>query len=364
MTLFLRKTAVYLTLTAISTLMSCSTISSENETDKGAEKFNEIDQLLTSYYDKGEFNGTVLISENDSVIFKKAFGYADYQAEVKLKNSTSFGLASVSKQFTAMGIMILEKQNKLSYTDNLAKYFPEFPDYADQVSIEHLMTHTSGIADYFYDLQAYQPGLSNSDIFDMLINRESLEFTPGENFSYSNSGYILLSMIIEKISGVSFGEFMKTSVFEPLNMSQTFVHDESESQKPEYARGHDSDGTSCAYFSYTTGDAGIYSSTEDLFKWEQALYTEKLVSSAAIEKAYTSFELNSGAESFYGYGWYNETNSYGKVVSHAGGGSGYRTYIERHLDKKNSIIILTNRSDYKDGVIKAEIRNFLESNKQ
>ena len=187
------------------------------------------------------FNGTVLVSKGDEVIYRKAFGFADLETNKELVPESSFYLASVSKQFTTMAVMILKEQGKLSYDDKLSQYFPDFPSYADSISIEHMMTHTSGIPDH-YGLNAYKKGLNNEDVYQLLIKQEKLDFSPGSRFRYSNGGYVLLSMIVEKASGQPFHEFMEAAIFSPLGMDKTLVYDQSEPEVTNRAIGYNATG--------------------------------------------------------------------------------------------------------------------------
>lgn len=308
------------------------------------EKAREVDRLMTYCYENGMFNGTVCVAEDRKVIYKKAFGFSDLETETRLETDYAFYLASVSKQFTTMTIMILKERGKLSYDDPLSKYFPEFPGYANEVSIRHLMTHTSGIPDHFR-LGANKPDLRNRDVLEVLVKRDSLDFRPSEKYSYSNGGYVLLSMITEKASGQSFPIFMKKNIFDPLGMSCSLVYDESKPDIPRRAVGYNMFGEKDDYNILTTGAGGIYSTVEDLFKWDQALYEHKLVDEETLSEAYQPFKLSNDSLSNYGYGWAISEDESGKRVSHGGGLAGYRTYIERHVDNKNAIILLTNKGN-------------------
>ena len=304
----------------------------------------KIDKLMQYSYENGLFNGVILVSQNGNTIYKKALGYADKDNDRKLNESSVFYLASVSKQFTTMAIMILKEQKKLSYDDNLYKYFPEFPDYANTVTIEHLMTHTSGIADH-YRLGIYKKGLTNSAVVELLVKQKELDFLPGDKFSYSNGGYVLLSLIVEKISGMPFSKFMETNIFKPLGMNHTLVYDTSTPRIENRAVGYNQAGALDDYEILTTGAGGIYSTLEDLHLWDQALYTEKLISKVTLEEAFTSAKLNNGELTNYGYGWFVSEIEGGKVVEHSGGLSGYRTFLKRNLYNNSGYIILTNHGD-------------------
>jgi len=306
-----------------------------------------IDQLFKSAFDRGLFNGAVLVSQNGKAIYKNAFGIAEATSDRKLNVTSDFYLASVSKQFTAMCIMLLKEQGKLDYDDTLDDYFPEFPDYAKSVTVKHMLTHTSGIANH-YNLGIYKPGLTNQEVYETLIKQENLNFNPGEKYEYSNGGYVMLALITEKVSGMPMHKFMDLYIFKPLDMSRSLVYHAATPNIENRAVGYTDTGELDDYVILTTGAGGLFSSVEDLYKWDQALYSEKLVSKATLEEAFTPTILNNGEVSNYGYGWSITENDHKKSVSHSGSLSGYRTYIRRNLYDKSGYIILTNdggRSD-------------------
>ena len=234
-----------------------------NQYNNSYYNVQKLDSIINNCYQNGEFNGTILVSRNKKVVYRKAFGYANFETKENLIPESVFYLASVSKQFTAMAIMILNERNQLTYNDKLSKYFPEFPSYANVVTIKHLLTHTSGIPDHF-GLNSYKPDLTNQDVLEILIEQKSLEFKLGDRFEYSNSGYILLAMITEKVSGIPFHEFMKENVFDPLGMTNTLVYDESKPLISNRAIGYSINGTLNDYNILTTGAGGIFSTIDDM----------------------------------------------------------------------------------------------------
>ena len=317
----------------------------------------EIGKLMDKLHQNGQFNGTVLVADKGKVLYKGAFGYGDYLTKRKLVVESPCYLASVSKQFTTMAVMLLKEKEKLNYEDPLSNYFPEFPDYAKNVTIRQMMNHTSGIPDH-YGLGIYKPGLTNDDVVQTLIKHGQLDFDPGEKYSYSNGAYVMLSMIVEKISGQSFPAFMKGNIFTPLEMENTCVFDKKTPAIKNRAIGYTPVWTLEDYEIFTTGAGGIYSTVEDLFKWDQALYSGKLISQNRLDEAFTSAVLNDGSETGYGFGWGVGKNADGgKIVNHSGGLNGFRTFIERDLQNKRTIILLTNNSStYLSGIL-AAIRN-------
>ncbi|MFC2084690.1 serine hydrolase [Bacteroidota bacterium] len=322
---------------------------------------DRIDGFVTQFYEKGLFNGSVLIAVDGNVVYKNALGFADFETGQQLETNSAFYLASVSKQLTCLAVMILKEQDKLNYNDKLSDFFPEFPPYADTVTVKHLMTHTSGIPDHFR-LGSYKPDLTNNDVLNLLVKQDTLDFEPGERYSYSNGAYVLLSMIVEKASGVPFHEFMEENVFDPLDMDNSLVYDESKPEILNRATGFNMYGEKDDYDILTTGAGGIYSTVVDLYKLDRALYSEKLVTQETLDEAFTSFELNDGSKTNYGYGWGIREEDDGKIVAHSGGLNGFRTYFERHLDKKNTIALLTNKGDvFPLGAFRDGLNNILNN---
>ncbi len=296
---------------------------------------------MTTIHDTGQFNGAVLVAENGKVIYQKGFGKANIEKQIAFTPDTSVYLASLTKQFTAMAIMILVEQHKLSYDDTLSKYFPEFPPYAQKITIRNLLNHTSGIPDYpQFGLE--RPGLTNQDVLNTLIKQQSLRFAPGEKFDYSNSGYILLAMIIERVSKQPNRLFLKNKIFQPLGMKSTFVYDKSASLPEKRARGYSRFGEDDDYTLLTFGEGGIYSTVKDLYQWDKSLYTEKLVKQSTLMEAFTPAKLNDGRVSNYGFGFGIATYNGEPTASHAGRFGGFNTYIKRFLKNRSAIIFLTN----------------------
>lgn len=318
-------------------LQSCNTTVTETESAK-------IEKLMQHSYENDMFNGVILVTQNSKPIYKNAFGFADKNNNRMLNESSVFYLASVSKQFTAMAVMILKEQKKLSYNDKLSSYFPEFPNYADSVTIKQLMTHTSGIANH-YRLGIYKKGLTNNDVKEVLVKQEQLDFTQGDKYSYSNGGYVLLALIVEKVSGMPFHKFMEANIFKPLEMNNTLVYDESAPKIENRAVGYNQSGELDDYEIFTTGAGGIFSTIDDLHLWDQALYSEKLIPKTTLEEAFTRAKLNDGESINYGYGWGVSEKNGRKVVQHSGGLNGYRTFIKRNLYNKSGYIILTNHGN-------------------
>ncbi len=307
---------------------------SQNEASK-------IDTLMHTLAARGQFSGSVLVAEHGNVVYENGFGKADSDRNVPFTPATPCYLASLTKQFTAMAVMILAEEGKLSYDDRLTTFLPQFPAWARSVTIRHLLNHTSGMPDYV-GLGLEHAGLSNDEVYKALLRQDSLDFRPGEQFSYSNSGYVLLAMIIEKVSGESYAAFLKKHILDPLAMHDTFVFDRVDAPIAGRARGYGRFGEPDDYNLLTVGEGGVYSSVEDLFRWDQALYSGRLVRQSTLAEAFRKPTLNNGSLSMYGFGWAITEFNGDTVYSHAGRYGGFNTYIKRFPKERNTVIFLTN----------------------
>ncbi len=306
------------------------------------DKASIIDTFIRTLAERGQFNGSVLVAERGRSIYKGAFGMADVRHGRAFSPATPCYLASLTKQFTAMAIMKLVESRKLSYDTPLSDFFAEFPAYARAITIRHLLTHTSGIPDYV-GLGVEHPGVTDQEVLGALVRQDSLRFAPGDRFEYSNSNYVLLALIVERASGQPYARFLEKSIFGPLGMQHTFVDDSLRPALEERAKGYNRFGDDADYDLLTYGEGGIYSTVEDLFLWDQALYTEKLVSAATLAEAFAGAKLHDGRTSGYGFGWAIGTYNAQPTTSHAGRYGGFNTYIKRFLNDRNVIIFLTNR---------------------
>jgi CubicO group peptidase (beta-lactamase class C family) len=321
-------------------------------------KATRIDALMRSLADRGQFSGSILVAEHGRLIYERGFGKAESKRNLAFTPDTPTYLASLTKQFTAMAIMMLAERHQLSYSDPLAKYFPEFPSYAQKVTVRHLLNHTSGIPDYV-ELGLERPGLTNKEVLSALIRQDSLRFPPGERFEYSNSGYILLAQIIEKVSGQPYHLFLNRNIFAPLGMKRTFVYDKPRPDNSRRARGYDRFGDDLDYNLFTCGEGGIYSTVVDLFRWNQSLYTEKLVKRSTLDEAFTPGRLNDGSPINYGFGWGIAQSNGETIYAHAGRYGGFNTYIKRFPKERATIIFLTNHDFRNMGAIGNALINIL-----
>ncbi|MGV6815769.1 MAG: serine hydrolase domain-containing protein [Thiotrichales bacterium] len=300
-----------------------------------------------------KFNGVALLAVGDEVVFSGAYGGDGAKPEMPLDVHCSFNLASVSKQFTAMGVVLLSHRSALRFDDSVATYIPELSSFK-AVSIRHLLQHTSGMPDYIkhFALRCESDGpVTAAMVVDFLSSQKLKQnFSPGDRFQYSNTGYVLLAEIIERVSGVPFSEFMDEHIFRPLRMDSTQVFNLLSEQAPahrvfgfRYRRFgkhrilHD---LNC--FDGLAGDGGIYASAHDLKLWHDALREGVLVPKSVYSEAYRPGVLNNGKKTRYGFGWVvNDDGS----VEHAGGWQGFTSYIYRDLRQDKLIVLLDNSSN-------------------
>ena len=300
-----------------------------------------IEDVLFDYYDEG-FNGSVLVVEDNTVIYENTFGFADFATQEPLDSKTPFYLASLAKQFTAAAIIRLAEAGKLYLDDPVTKYLPLMPRAYSQIRIYHLLTHTGGVPDYFA-LGIARPGLTNMDVYQALVTHKVLDFTPGNKFRYSNSGYVLLALVIQIASGQPIADYFQQQIFAPCGMEGAFIYSEFTRDKLR-AKGYTAKGKPDDYNLLTVGDGGIYATARDLYNWQRALNSGEIISLNSLEKVYAPVVLANGRIKKYGYGWELGSNLQGKLVYHTGGLAGFRNYIERQLESGDTIIILTNNS--------------------
>jgi len=329
----------------------------EEQKSEGNLLAAKIDSVFTSLPD---FSGVVLFADKGDPIYHKAFGVRSYETNTPIELKDIFELASVSKQFTATTIMILNQDGLLDYDDPIEKYLPEI-NYQG-ITIRHLLTHTSGLPDYYKVMDEHWDKnkiATNPDIFEYLKKyNPPKHFEPGEKYEYSNTGYVFLASITESVSGIDFVEFCKKRIFEPLQMTSTAIRsNDQKNQLSNLAYGHvyvddkakfiraDSFPSSnyTIWLGGRKGPGRISSTAADLLKWDQALYTDQIVTHETLKEAFTPTTLNDGTESDYGFGWdIIPTSSAGKVVWHNGDNPGYKTIIVRYLDAGKTLIILNN----------------------
>jgi CubicO group peptidase (beta-lactamase class C family) len=317
----------------------------------GSAQAKAVDALFRDFTGVSVPGASVIVIRGGKIVYKHAYGMADLEAHVAATPASDYRLASVTKQFTAMCIMMLAEQGKLRYDDPISRFFPEYPAFGNEVTVRHLLTHTSGLWAY-EDLvpPERKTQLKDLDVLELLRTQTKTYFPPGSAYRYSNTGYAHLALIVEKVSGMKFAAFLKKSIFEPLHMTRTLAFEDGASVVPNRAYGYsDRNGkwerTDQSLTSAVLGDGGIYSSVEDLYLWDQALYTGKLVKSDTLRQAFTANVLAGGKKTSYGFGWEMGEIRGVPDVHHSGSSMGFRTFILRVPEKRFSTIVLTNRTN-------------------
>jgi len=328
------------------------------DTVSAGEKSRRVDELFSVFTEGIQPGAAVMVIRNGVVVHSKGYGYANLEKKTPITPASTFRLASVSKQFTAMAIAILADNKKLDYSDPVSKYVPVLAPYKD-VTISHLLTHTSGLPDYYdeFDVSAWvEKGTlpTNADVmaYEGSINRPL--FPPGDQYVYSNPAYEALPLIVEVVSGLDFATFMKIRLFQPIGMDGSLIHDHT---RPEINRrvlgysmladGYELDDDDP--LNGITGSGGQYSTLEDFYHWDQALYGDTLVSEDTMKQVFTRARLNNGEEIDYGFGWRLDSYKGHDRIAHGGSWVGFRTAISRYPELGLTIAILSNRAEYDPG---------------
>ena len=336
------KTAKLFTLFIVALITATNALAQQN--------VQKIDALLKQYYDYGQFNGSVLVAEKGKVIYKKGFGMANMEWAIPNQPDTKFRIGSVTKQFTATLILQLVEEGKIKLDGKLSDYLPDYrKETGDKVTIHQLLNHTSGIPsytsrpDFFAEVSRNPYGVTD---FVKKHASGDLEFKPGSKFSYNNSGYFLLGAIIEKVTGKSYETVLKERILDPLGMTNTgYDHHAVILQKR--ASGYEKTPAGYANAAYLDmslpyAAGSIYSTVEDLYKWEQSLYEDKIISAESKKLMFTPGLSN------YGYGFIiadvpiGKTDQKTKVIQHGGGINGFNSLLTRLVDKQQTVILLDN----------------------
>jgi len=319
-------------------------------------KSAQVDALLAPWAKDDSPGAAVMVIRDGQVLHSKGYGLANRETREAFRPDTPSLIGSVTKQFTAMAAMMLAERGKLAYDDPLAKFFPEFPPYARQITIRHLLNHTSGLP-IFDELTLPEHGVGKEttakDMLGVLARQQKLRFAPGAKFEYNNGGYVLLSHIIEKASGKDYAQFVQENIFQPLGMTSSFVsYDETRLKTTRRAIGYYKEWYGLKVSDFLSplklynGAGSLFSTTEDLYKWDQALYTEKLVKASTLEQAFTRGTLNDGADTHYGFGWEIYRYKGVKYVIHPGGWGGFKAFILRFPEQRFSVIALSNHGQF------------------
>jgi CubicO group peptidase (beta-lactamase class C family) len=356
------------------------TFSSANETPDNSgpispagelSKSERVDALFPKLV-KGKAPGAaVIVIRDGKVVLEKGYGLANLETQKPITPDTAFLLASVTKQFTAMAIMILAERRELNYEDPLGKFFPEFLPFAGEVTVRMLLNHTAGFPEYdelFLDRglidkdwprssksprSAFEP--TSKDALKLLADAKTLKFRPGEKYEYSNSGYVILAQIVEKVSGKRFSKFLKDNIFDPLGMNRTVLYDETRPTVSNVATSYALEEGAYRDIDYTPlnyiyGEDNIYTTVQDMARWDQALHTAKLVNEATLKEAFTPGKPRNGT-SAYGFGWLIDAEK----VFHGGAWVGFTTAIIRFREHRLSVVVLANSTEFKTIRIAREI---------
>ncbi|MGH7493412.1 MAG: serine hydrolase domain-containing protein [bacterium] len=315
------------------------------------DKSARVDKLFESYSGERTPGAAVMIIKKGQPILVKAYGWARLDEKIPVTPSTNFRLASVTKQFTAMCLMMLVERGELTYEMTLQGIFPDFPDYGRTITVLHLLNHTSGLIDYedlIPDTATVQ--VLDRDVLAFMKHQDSTYFAPGAEYRYSNTGYALLAMIVEKVAQKSFAQFLKENIFDPLGMANSVAYEHGVAAVANRALGYRAEQGEFilkdqSVTSAVLGDGGIYSSVEDMYKWDQALDTDQLMKSETLQQALAPATLNNGTATDHGFGWRLDEYRHHRRMHHTGSTSGFRNVIQRYLDDDFTVVILTNRAE-------------------
>ncbi len=322
------------------------------------------DALFAGLISAQEPGAAVLVVKDGRAVFEQGYGVTDLRTMRRIDARTNFRLASVTKQFTAAAVMLLVRDGKLRYEDSLAGIFPGFPAYGHAITIRHLLNHTSGLPDYEELMPPAGPSvpleelqIKDAGVLELLARQEAGKFAPGTRWAYSNSGYVVLGFVVEKVSGRPLSEFLRDRVFTPLGMTNTVAYERGKNNVPNRAYGHSRDGgqwseTDQSPTSATLGDGGVYSSVSDLAMWDEALRRHNLLTEAEMRPALTPVRVPTepptepdGTPAAYGFGWFLNPWRGRARMWHYGETVGFRTAIERFTADGLTVIVLCNRAD-------------------
>ena len=317
------------------------------------KKSVEIDRIFSDWNNPNTPGCALGIIKDGKLVYARGYGIANLEYEIPITENSVFRIASNSKQFTAACIVLLVEQAKISLDDKLSYYYPEFPDYATKITIRHLLNHTSGIRDYL--ALAQLKGLDHNDyyedfdVMEWLINQNDLNFIPGDEYLYSNSGYWLLGQIVNKVSGTDMAEFAKSELFDPLGMGNTHFHNDHTKIVENRASGYEPDKNGGYQISMTNlnmiGDGGIFTTINDMKKWDDAYYDYSILSEEFWSMMTQKGILNNGDTLSYASGLRIETYKGQKTIVHGGGFVGFRSSFVRFPEQKFSVVIFSNRRD-------------------
>lgn len=336
-----------------------------------AQKLEEKIDSIFSSFNMNAPGAAVGVFKDGKIFFSKGYGLRNIDTKEPITDETNFRLASVTKQFTAASILILNQNKQLNLDDPIVKYFPCLNRYGNLITIKNLLTHTSGLMDYEDFIPVNQTEqLKDRDVLQILCQNDSLYFPPGTKYKYSNSAYALLALIVEKISGQSFANFLQQNIFSPLMMDKSVAYEKGVSSVSNRAIGYSEIDneikfTDQSMTSAVLGDGGIYTSIVDLFKWDQSLYQSNILSKESLELAHTPYTKAESDSIFYGFGWRIDNFMNLPRVYHTGSTCGFSNVYMRFPSKNFSIVVLMNQRDlpaleYGNEIAKFIINNLLK----
>jgi len=348
---------------------------------------SSIDGILSGAVANNQPGVAALVKKDGKILLSKGYGLRRLGGADQIDSQTNFRLASFTKQFTAMGIMLLVHDGKLRYNQSLTEIFPDFPAYGKSITVRNLLNHTSGLPDYEALMEKAEKAngplwspehqIQDAEVLGLLKRETTGKFAPGTSWDYSNSGYVVLGLIIAKASGTSYREFLQTRVFVPLHMNHTLVYQQGVNEISNRAFGNTKEGNSFretdqSATSATLGDGGIYSNLDDLSKWDDALRDHALLNAAEMQPALTPVKLADGSQPHwpaapdddnlapgkpvsYGFGWFLDPDKDHARMWHTGGTMGFRTIIQRFPTGNLTIVVLCNRTDLDPKTISEQI---------
>ncbi len=336
-----------LTLVVLAGMHSWSVAQSARPSDENLAA--AVNEILEKTYKPDEPGAAVIVVRDGKVVLRKGYGRANMELGVPVEPDMVFRIGSVTKQFTAVAILMLVEQGKLSLDDDITKFLPDYPTKGQKITIEHLLTHTSGIKSYTSLPEWKAQWRKDVPVGELIgiFKDKPMDFAPGERYAYNNSAYVLLGAVIEKASGQTYEEFVEKNIFAPLGMKHSF-YDNTEQiitrRVAGYSKGKEG-FINAAYLSMSQPQAAgsLVSTVDDLALWDAALYTEKLVKQESLKQAWTSEKLNNGKATNYGFGWSISTYEGHPVIEHSGGINGFASYALRMPNDRVFVAMLTNR---------------------
>jgi CubicO group peptidase (beta-lactamase class C family) len=342
----------------VSTLLLLSATAATQSTGTHTDA---IDRYVTAEMQREHIPGVALLISRDGKVERaQGFGFANVEHQVPVKPETIFQSGSVGKQFTAMAVMMLVEEGKLSLEDPITKFFKDAPPAWKQVTVRHLLSHAGGFTDYPKDFD-FRKDYSEDQLLKV-VEGVPLAFPPGSKWSYSNLGYLTLGIVIHRVTGKFYGDFLQERIFGPLGMQTTRIISEADIVPNRAAgyrlvKGELKNQEWVSPTLNTTADGSLYFSILDLAKWDAALYTEKLLKRSSLEQMWTPVKLNNGKPNsdHYGFGWFIEMDHGHRVIRHGGSWQGFKSQISRYVDDKLTVVVLANLAEADQGKIAARV---------